>query len=214
MAGQRPTPGTRSATSHEHDTPAGAATTSAPGATAEPNTAEGAPGQTADHDVGRNPDVVIDAAMAGRGVPGPAPEPSYTDLLPLDPPEGSGQNLSRAQRLGHTNREQLEEARKEADRIHREAQLNIRRASIELAEDDLRAQREEAMAEVDDNDRSSRSIFERFPGGAQVVHPQWLEMEAARVRAVAGALQQDETVPGGVYIVDGKRVDADGNPLE
>lgn len=46
------------------------------------------------------------------------------------------------------------------------------------------------------------------------VDPATLAIEGALNRATAAALHLDETAPGGDYIVNGRHVDANGNPLE
>jgi hypothetical protein len=141
-----------------------------------------------------------------------APRRASDELLPLDPGEGQGQRLSDAERMTQDARAELEAARAAADQAHRDAQMNIRAKQRELAQAELDKQRAEAMSVVEEQDRQNEAKFQKF-SGAQL-HPAYLEMEGARVRAMADALQQDETVPGGCYIVDGRKVDADGNPLE
>ncbi len=136
------------------------------------------------------------------------------DLMPFEPAEGSGQRLGASERASAEARAELEAARADADKTHQDAQARIRAKQRELAEAELRKQRDEAMATVDQQAEQYEAMAKRMPGGGMVFHPAMLELEAARVRAVADALQQDETVPGGCYIVDGKLVDADGRPLE
>lgn len=143
-----------------------------------------------------------------------APRRASDELLPLNPGEGQGQRLSDADRSVMESRSELEAAKAKADEDYRKAQMEIRGRQRQLAEGELSKQREAAMEAVDEQSRQNDAIFQKFPGTAQMVHPAYLEMEAARNRAVADALQSDETVPGGIYRVDGKLVDCDGNPLE
>jgi hypothetical protein len=49
--------------------------------------------------------------------------------------------------------------------------------------------------------------------GIQVINPAFQEIEGSLVRAEAAALELDETVPGGTYIVNGRLRDAHDNDL-
>ena len=143
-----------------------------------------------------------------------APRRADADLQPFDPAEGSGQRFSPGQRSAEDARAKLAAARIRADEEHKRAQADIRAQQRALAETELAEQRKVAMRSVDEQEQVFAEQSKRMPSGGMMIHPAWLEMEAARSRAVADALQQDETVPGGIYSVDGRLVDADGRALD
>lgn len=141
------------------------------------------------------------------------PRPDDT-LRPFDPPEGQGQTLSPTERGSNEARARLAQARLESEQNYNQVQQEIRNEERRIAEEELGKARKAAMDALEETDAAYAEQMRRVPGGGSAVHPQWLELEGARVRALADALQQDETVPGGIYIVDGRKVDANGRALE
>lgn len=134
------------------------------------------------------------------------------ELLPFDPQEGSGQRLSDLERTQLQSDAELEDARRKADEDYRRAQseLNARRRDVHGQQ--LDRERQEALKSIEEQEKALRE--RQQASGAMFIDQGLIEAQGALSRARAAALKQDETVPGGHYIVAGRHVDADGNWLD
>lgn len=134
------------------------------------------------------------------------------ELLPYDPEEGSGQRLSELERAELGSDAELEDARRKADEDYRraQAQLNERRRNAHAEQ--LDRERKDALSVIEEQEQALRQ--RQQASGAMFIDQGLIEAQGALARARAAALKQDETVPGGLYIVNGRRVDADGNWLD
>jgi hypothetical protein len=165
------------------------------------NTAEAqAPSTPEDPGAIGTPNVVIERARPGA------------DLLPLEIGEGKAQSLSAGEKARLTSDADLAEARRNADAEYVRATADIRARHREAVGAQIDEQRDAARKELGAQREAIRANNPQI-GGVMVLNPAALELEGALIRAEAEALNLDETVPGGVYIVAGQLVDAHGTVL-
>lgn len=152
------------------------------------------------------PDAVGPSSVGDRVTSGGAPD----DLNPMDM-AGKGQSLSPVEQAQADTIAAREQAKLEAAEMVRKAEadaLQAQRDSV-LAEQERR--REQAVKQA----AESREAIQAQRAGLQsfAVDPVSLALEAAHSNMMAAALMQDETVPGGYYVVSGRVQDANGTDL-
>jgi hypothetical protein len=144
-------------------------------------------------------------SMEDKPTPPTAPD---ADLRPLDPEEGSGQNLDSVQMARAQMEQRLAAVREETKQRQQtaefEAMKGLRKAHARQQAD----RRDKAVAEVEG--RRTALIEQRSSLQQLAADPASLAIEAALSAQLAEALQQDETIPGGAYVVDGNLCDANG----
>lgn len=118
-------------------------------------------------------------------------------------PDGERQRVERAAALAETRR------RHEAEAKAAEVELLMAQRDDAQAEQDRR--RAQAMKEADAQRQGFAEQRERYRG--YPVDPGALALEASLNAQLAAALEQDETVPGGAYIVGDEIHDADGRVI-
>jgi hypothetical protein len=160
----------------------------------------------------RNPSTSRDpGAIATPSVAVEVAQPG-AELRAFDPPEGEGQKLNDAERARMMSDAELAEARRKADEDYQKAQAAIRERHRTAVGSQIDEQRAAAREEIDAQRKELRANHPQV-GGLTILNPVAMEIEGALVRSEAAALQIDETIPGGVYVVAGQMVDAHGNVL-
>jgi hypothetical protein len=134
------------------------------------------------------------------------------DLRPLDPPEGQGQTLAPEERARLASETELAAARRQADEEYARVQAEIRARHASAVGKRIEETRQAALSDVAQQREALRGNMPTI-AGIQVVNPAFQEIEGSLVRAEAAALELDETVPGGTYIVNGRLRDAHDNDL-
>jgi hypothetical protein len=134
------------------------------------------------------------------------------ELLPLEMPEGRGQNLTETERARIATDAELTEARRQADEAYQRAQAEIRTRHREAVGSQIEEQRAAAMKDVEAQRERLRATQPQI-GGVTILNPTAIELEGALIRSEAAALNLDETIPGGVYRIGNNMVDAHGTVL-
>lgn len=160
---------------------------------------------------------MADDARAGKAPDkgpdtGPDKGPAATEeLRPFDPPEGSGQNLPGHELSAAQAAQKLRELREQNEKKAKKTEIELMHQVREDHANAQRERREKAVAGVRssrDEIAETRESFRSIPMDAAS-----LALEAAFNAQLAEALEQDETVPGGAYIVEGRLMDANGRDL-
>lgn len=145
-------------------------------------------------------------SSADRVAPVTAPD----DLNPMDM-DGRGQSLSPVEQAQADAILARERAKAEAAEMVRQAEADALEAQRQRVQEDQERRRKEAVKQAEE---SRAAIFEtRGRLQSVAVDPVSLALEAAHSSAMAAALQIDETVPGGYYVVAGRVQDANGADL-
>ena len=140
-----------------------------------------------------------------------APVQQAPALNPLEMPD-KGQRMSDGERRRAEAEARLIETRRKADEDRQAAEIRVRAEHRATVGAEIDERRQAALAEHE----AGVSAYREAHRNAQplAVDPGTLAIMGAMEQAKAAALEMDETVPGGEYVVNGRRVDADGNALE
>lgn len=157
----------------------------------------------------RAPDPKPNDAANTPAAPSAAPKPD-DDLNPLDM-EGKGQNLPDSERTRAEHAAKLAELRAKNEETAQKTEFDLMREVRAAHAKEQEAKRERAVAASEEQ----RDAMVQTRKGFQVLaaDPSSLALEAALSARLAEELEQDETVPGGAYVVGNDLVDADGRRI-